>query len=310
MNKSIDNNLLYINLNNPMCSGAFSKICIIYSQLPSQTSNKNKYERFKTNKYYKDKKIFDKYLINSKLVVKLDEISITEYNFMEKYCVLDNNDFLVMLLANVSSIDSYHNGMVIEKAQMDSKTFLSKIEKELDFHLKLQLIELFSLFFEQVLNFLENENLVYGDWKFDNILCFFEIDVDDKTNNYLIYLLKNRNIKIKLTDFGSIMKNNSTIENKNNINIIYGSSSFSNIFKTIYPTFKDDWISVCYMMYEIVEGKQLPWSMMCSDIDNINEIDDIKIEIDNLKTNPLIFLKVNEQLWPNGKHFKFLNILF
>jgi serine/threonine protein kinase len=109
------------------------------------------------------------------------------------------------------------------------------------------------VFFKNIFIFLINQGIVYTDWKFDNILLFFTENPNKQLFNNIEH--------VKLTDFGSILKNNVKIKNVNNINPFFSSPFLNKVFDFITPTHFDDFKSVCYMLF-CLNAKKLPWSLI------------------------------------------------
>ncbi|CAF0838835.1 unnamed protein product [Brachionus calyciflorus] len=128
-------------------------------------------------------------------------------------------------------------------------------------------------FFDNVLDFLNDNNYVYGDWKLENILVFYS---QTSSNNI--------NTKLKLTDFGSLMKMNEKITNLKNLNIMYSSPMLSNLHDEITPSHFDDIKSVCWLFWTL-NGKKLPWESLNLNYKKDVELEKILIEIDIMKLN-------------------------
>lgn len=151
-----------------------------------------------------------------------------------------------------------------------------------------------SIFFKEIINFLIKLNIVYSDWKFDNLLVFFSNNSENNIYNEIKH--------IKLADFGSVLKKNVRIKNVDNINPYFSSPYLSKIFEYITPTHFDDCKAACYLLY-VLNGFDLPWKMISLNEATItNEI--IKqslVEITHQKLdNNIFFLKTKDLIyWPS-----------
>ena len=147
------------------------------------------------------------------------------------------------------------------------------------------------IFFDNVLEFLNDNNYVYGDWKLENILVFYRQTHSNSINN----------TKLKLTDFGSLMKMNEKITNLKNLNIMYSSPMLSNLHDEITPNHFDDIKSVCWLFWTL-NNKKLPWEYLNLNYQNDVELEKILLEIDKMKLNLFknYFFNVSECVyWPN-----------
>ena len=156
-------------------------------------------------------------------------------------------------------------------------------------------LRVIEVFLTRVATFLEQQSLVYCDWKFENILCFHS-DVNAK------------NLLFKLSDFGSVLTADTPIVNPNNVNQLYSSPTFAKANREIVPTYADDHVSMCYMFYKL-NHKRFPWEQdyNLSATPSADEIDFILVFTAFMKTCPLFKLKTHDVIyWPSGKIFQAL----
>jgi hypothetical protein len=224
----------------------------------------NRSNTLKINKKYLDltNVYSNSILIDKQFILKGCGESIiknSEIELLKKAKTKNFNNLIVEIIADYIGVFDIDNRIVLE---MSSCTMQDYFFEPLSYKLKKKnfislneykgFLEYMACnFFKEILNFLIKENIVYCDWKFDNILVFASNNNDDKC----IYGdIKN----IKLTDFGSVLKNRLKIKNINNINIYFSSPYLSKIFEHITPTHFDDCKAVSYLLYKL-NGKNLPW---------------------------------------------------
>ena len=167
---------------------------------------------------------------------------------------------------------------------LQPKHLLKKIEY------KKFLVYMVGVFFRKVLSFLLSENIVYADWKFDNMLLFYG-DSDQIYNSI---------VNVKLCDFGSVQKAGVEIRNVNNINPFFSSPYLNKIFETITPSHFDDFKSISYLLF-VLNGKQLPWGNININKNNSNDVFiDLIVNITNQKfQTDLYFLDTSDCIyWP------------
>lgn len=152
------------------------------------------------------------------------------------------------------------------------------------------------MFFVSILNFLQSIEMVYCDWKPENILCFHDrIDCDTLS------------LRFKLADFGSAQRANVPIQNPKNVNQLFGSKSFAPFIELVTPQFKDDWISVCYLFYKL-NGLKLPWELNYTNMPaqpTENDLNFVFSLTAFFKTHPLFNLNPTQYAvyWPSQKYF-------
>lgn len=149
-------------------------------------------------------------------------------------------------------------------------------------------------FFIKVATYLQDQSLVYCDWKFENILCFH-------TN-----ILTTTPV-LKLSDFGSALTANTPIANPNNVNQLYSSPTFSRANTEIIPSFVDDHISICYLFYKL-NHQRLPWELDYNvPVPATNDTVEFIMALTSfMKSHPLFRIKTtgdNIMMWPDHKIF-------
>jgi hypothetical protein len=224
------------------------------------------------------------------------DIKNSEVEMLKQAKKLNMSNFIVEIIADhvgmfeMRLVLEMSNGTMQEYFFDKSSYDLKKIHQNSKNEYKNFLKYMASNFFKEIINFLIKINIVYSDWKFDNILVFFS---NNNENN--IY----KEIKhIKLNDFGSVLK-----KNVDNINPYFSSPYLSKIFEYITPTHFDDCKAACYLLY-VLNGVDLPWKMISLNEATItNEI--IKqslVEITHQKLdNNIFFLKTKDLIyWPSA----------
>jgi hypothetical protein len=189
------------------------------------------------------------------LFVLKDDVEQCEIELLKLAKFKDLNKFIVEIIGDC--IDVFKTKIFLEMCNNTVQEYFFEkasynleakhLQKKLEF--KQFLVYMARVFFQKVLTFLLSENIVYADWKFDNILLFY----GDSSQIY------NSIVNVKLCDFGSVQKANIEIKNVNNINPFFSSPYLNKIFDTIIPTHFDDFKSICYLLY-VLNGKPLPWS--------------------------------------------------
>lgn len=273
--------------------GSFSKI---YKTNIVKNLDKSRLDTIK--KTYRIYKINTDYIENyldgkKQVVLKHGYIPLIELEFLRS---INYNDTIKNLIAiHICEIkNGIHEtdiGLVFEKAICDMNVIIERNNKIIDKNFLIKC----EMFFNEILFYFKKKNIVYGDWKFENILIYSEID--DILN------LNFNNITIKLTDFGSIMKCGEKTENKKNVNIYYGSPFLSHIYDYIQPKFCDDYKSVCYLFYEL-NLKKLPWKCISSKFISNENFEEKILLITSMKYDLINYdldLK-NLTYWPESKN--------
>lgn len=238
--------------------------------------------------FYKE----NSFLPGTQIIIKSGQIPEEEIKFLKN--VQDVNFFIKILGELNFGIFNDEKAICLEYVEFDLNLYYNKnIKNNNDKNYKQTFLEKISYFFINVLDYFKKNNQIYGDWKFENILV-------DTNENF------------KLTDFGSIMKNNKKIQNLKNINILYSSPYISQRLTEIIPNFADDYKSVSYIFWNL-NGNELPWSYVYSQnvfcendlIKKIYEIDKMKLDFFDffLDTSDCIY-------WPKHFYFSFLNKYF
>ena len=249
-------------------------------------------------------------LINSSEEYILKNIPENEYKFIKaeveflKLAKKKNFNLIVQLIAD------YDNGLklmiILENCNTSLLDFLFEFKENIYFIKKKHLDDLKNYktflkniinFFKKILIFFEQEEYVYCDWKFDNILVSYKVsnNIDD--------------LEFKLTDFETVHKNMIEIKNENNINVIYSSPFLNKLMDTIQPSYFDDLKSVNYLLYAL-NDKQLPWTSIKPYNLKKEVIQESIFEITRLKLSTDIYYLNTEKLiyWPKQEFFlSFLN---
>lgn len=104
-------------------------------------------------------------------------------------------------------------------------------------------VKLFDSFVDKCLDFFATHNLVYSDWKFQNIYHNGKFE------------------SFKLGDFGSLMYANVEIPNPKNLNLLFVSPWMFLYAEKITPQFEyDKWSTKC--LKHAYRGNILPWSLL------------------------------------------------
>lgn len=217
-------------------------------------------------------------------------------------------EFIIQLAAEID-LGVSGLGLVLELAhcnfhELYMKTDASGIARVISLKLfggrdnYVNFLRVFEGFLTNVAAFLKQRALVYCDWKFENILCFHQ-NVNEL-----------RDLRFKLSDFGSVLTADTPMLNPNNINQLYSSPTFAKANKEIIPTHHDDCVSICYMFYKL-NCKQFPWEQdyNLSPAPTQDDIDFILVFTAFLKTCPLFKLKTTSSdmiYWPSGDIFSAL----
>lgn len=131
---------------------------------------------------------------------------------------------------------------------------------------------------------------VYCDWKFDNILCIEENGAKFP--------------RLKLTDFSSVQQNEIDIINPKNCNQLFTPLTLCGVLPKTCPVYKDDYKSVCYLMYKL-NGKILPWENL-SELPIINDFHYLTCAM--LKNSQLFPIPTKQLVyWPSSYPFSYLN---
>lgn len=154
---------------------------------------------------------------------------------------------------------------------------------------------------------------VYCDWKFDNILCFEDVNDANNSNHdgnkskavtAAAAAAVSQFPRLKLTDFSSVQQNKIDIINPKNCNQLFTPLTLCGALTSICPVFEDDYKSVCYLMYKL-NGKTLPWENL-SVPTIINEFHYLTCAL--LKNSAEFPLSLDSLVyWPTSYPFTFLN---
>lgn len=225
------------------------------------------------------------------------KIPFVELSVVTKlYLTESDNTFFVKVTAISHRHDGSYYKMNFEPNTMASYFELDtfKYKTKVSDAEKINLCNKFLVMIENVLLFFSKHNLVYSDWKFDNILIGAEGN-------------------LKICDFGGVYIENQEVVNKMNVNQLFCAAPFSYLNKRLTAHKNYDYKSICYL-WCVLNNIYLPW-LHIKTPDNFTVL-----EGELLRGITLIYILKTTEEWnyitsdkfitkPYGPWVKYMNIL-
>ncbi len=156
-------------------------------------------------------------------------------------------DFIIKCIGILDNLSVSQRAIFFEVGEVDLYTYLfipDTYEKKTleNCALCANILDLYVEMVDNVLPVFKDMNIVYADWKPQNIIIM-------------------PSKKIKLCDFGSVLTVDKHIRNPKQVNTMFGSPNLCSTLDWITPYFEDDYKSASFL-YCTLAGYTLPWATL------------------------------------------------